>query len=88
MTRLAIRAIDRAADPDFVGGIPDLDRQNRLPARDDRRRLFWRGNRRWHSDSSFKPIPAQYSALSARVIPATGGDAEFAAKAPPLEQAA
>ena len=32
----------------------------------------------WHSDSSFKPTPAKYSLLSARVIPGAGGNTEFA----------
>jgi len=32
----------------------------------------------WHSDSSFKSIPAKYSLLSARVIPDSGGHTEFA----------
>ncbi len=61
-----------------VNDISNLDQQNRLMARDDRRRLFGLGNRLWHSDSSFKPTPAKYSALSARVIPASGGNTEFA----------
>jgi alpha-ketoglutarate-dependent 2,4-dichlorophenoxyacetate dioxygenase len=61
-----------------VNDISNLDQENRLLARDDRRRLFGLGNRLWHSDSSFKPIPAKYSALSARVIPGAGGNTEFA----------
>jgi alpha-ketoglutarate-dependent 2,4-dichlorophenoxyacetate dioxygenase len=32
----------------------------------------------WHSDSSFKEVPAKYSLLSARVIPSGGGNTEFA----------
>jgi len=32
----------------------------------------------WHSDSSFRPIPAKYSLLSARVVNPTGGNTEFA----------
>jgi alpha-ketoglutarate-dependent 2,4-dichlorophenoxyacetate dioxygenase len=51
--------------------------QKPLP-RDDRRRMFNLGNRLWHSDSSFRPIPAKYSALSARLIEASGGNTEFA----------
>ena len=47
-------------------------------ARDNRRRLFSLGNRLWHSDSSFKAVPAKYSLLSARVIPSAGGNTEFA----------
>jgi alpha-ketoglutarate-dependent 2,4-dichlorophenoxyacetate dioxygenase len=40
--------------------------------------MFNLGNRLWHSDSSFRATPAKYSLLSARAIPATGGDTEFA----------
>lgn len=45
---------------------------------EDRRRLFNLGNRLWHSDSSFKAIPAKCSMLHARVIPPEGGEIEFA----------
>ena len=37
---------------------------DRILERDDRTRLFALGNQLWHSDSSFKPIPAQYSLLA------------------------
>ncbi len=58
--------------------ISNLDQHNRPLARDDRRRMFNLGNRLWHSDSSFRAIPAKYSLLSGRAIPASGGDTEFA----------
>ena len=61
-----------------VNDISNLDKHNRVLARDDRRRLFALGNQLWHSDSSFKPVPAKYSILSARQIPPTGGNTEFA----------
>ena len=61
-----------------VNDISNLDRNNRLLARDDRRRLFGLGNRLWHSDSSFKAVPAKYSLLSVRRIPSAGGNTEFA----------
>ena len=35
-------------------------------------------NQFWHTDSSFMKTVAKYSLLSARVIPETGGDTEFA----------
>jgi alpha-ketoglutarate-dependent 2,4-dichlorophenoxyacetate dioxygenase len=61
-----------------VNDISNLDKNNQLLARDDRRRLFGLGNRLWHSDSSFKAVPAKYSLLSARHIPSAGGNTEFA----------
>ena len=57
---------------------PTSTRTTRSFARDDRRRLFGIGNRLWHSDSSFKAVPAKYSLLSARSIPSNGGNTEFA----------
>ena len=56
----------------------NLDKNNKVFARDDRPRLFGLGNRLWHSDSSFKTIPAKYSLLHARSIPSKGGNTEFA----------
>lgn len=61
-----------------INDISNLDRNGAILARNDRARLFGLGNMLWHSDSSFKPIPAKYSMLSARVVPDTGGDTEFA----------
>ena len=61
-----------------LNDISNLDKNNKVLARDDRRRLFGLGNQLWHSDSSFKPVPAKYSLLSARNIPPTGGNTEFA----------
>ncbi|MGE0420600.1 MAG: TauD/TfdA dioxygenase family protein [Acetobacteraceae bacterium] len=61
-----------------VNDISNLDVNNQVLARDNRRRLFNLGNRLWHSDSSFKAVPAKYSLLSARIIPSKGGNTEFA----------
>ena len=61
-----------------VNDISNVDRDGRVLARDDRKRLFALGNMLWHSDSSFKATPAKYSLLSARVIPDHGGNTEFA----------
>jgi alpha-ketoglutarate-dependent 2,4-dichlorophenoxyacetate dioxygenase len=64
--------------PTTFADVSNLDRDNKPFARDDRRRLFAIGNRLWHSDSSFKVIPAKYSLLHARSIPSKGGNTEFA----------
>ncbi|MBX9942683.1 MAG: TauD/TfdA family dioxygenase [Reyranella sp.] len=61
-----------------LNDISNLDKDGKVVARDDRRRLFGLGNLLWHSDSSFKEVPAKYSLLSARQIPTTGGNTEFA----------
>jgi alpha-ketoglutarate-dependent 2,4-dichlorophenoxyacetate dioxygenase len=61
-----------------LNDISNLDKDSKVLARDDRRRLFGLGNQLWHSDSSFKEIPAKYSLLSARRIPPAGGNTEFA----------
>src|SRR6201996_5800226 len=65
----------RIASP-LVNDISNLDTENQVLARDSRRRLFTLGNRLWHSDSSFKEVPAKYSLLSARSIPSAGGSGE------------
>ena len=61
-----------------VNDISNVDKDNKVVARDDRRRLFGLGNQLWHSDSSFKEVPAKYSLLSARIIPRQDGNTEFA----------
>jgi alpha-ketoglutarate-dependent 2,4-dichlorophenoxyacetate dioxygenase len=61
-----------------LADLSNLDRDNKLFARDDRRRMFNLGNQLWHSDSAFRAIPAKYSLLSARVVPSSGGNTEFA----------
>jgi alpha-ketoglutarate-dependent 2,4-dichlorophenoxyacetate dioxygenase len=61
-----------------VADISNLGRDNEVLARDDRRRLFSLGNMLWHSDSSFKPTPAKYSLLHARILPPKDGNTEFA----------
>jgi alpha-ketoglutarate-dependent 2,4-dichlorophenoxyacetate dioxygenase len=58
--------------------VSNLDKEGRPLPRDDRRRMFNLGNRLWHSDSSFRAIPAKYSILSARTVATAGGNTEFA----------
>ena len=61
-----------------IADISNLDDQNRTMAPDARRRMSGLANRLWHSDSSYKPISATYSILSAKVLPSWGGETEFA----------
>jgi alpha-ketoglutarate-dependent 2,4-dichlorophenoxyacetate dioxygenase len=64
--------------PGTFADVSNLDGNNQPFGRDDRRRLFAIGNRLWHSDSSFKAVPAKYSLLRALRIPSKGGNTEFA----------
>jgi alpha-ketoglutarate-dependent 2,4-dichlorophenoxyacetate dioxygenase len=61
-----------------MNDVSNLGKDGTPLARDSRQRLFNIGNMLWHSDSSFRPIPAKYSLLSARVVNAKGGNTEFA----------
>ena len=64
--------------PVGMNDVSNLGQDNQPLARDDRRRLFNLGNQLWHSDSSFRAIPAKYSLLSCRLPATTGGNTEFA----------
>jgi alpha-ketoglutarate-dependent 2,4-dichlorophenoxyacetate dioxygenase len=71
------QAADRRLDADMAD-VSNLGADHKPLARDDRRRLFNLGNQLWHSDSSFRAIPAKYSLLSARTVVSGGGNTEFA----------
>jgi alpha-ketoglutarate-dependent 2,4-dichlorophenoxyacetate dioxygenase len=73
--------IRRREDSRLGPGIADfsnLDRSGRIMSDQDRVWFFKLGDRLWHSDSSFRPVPASYSLLSGRVIPSWGANTEFA----------
>ncbi len=67
----------RLARPE-VSDISNLDPDGRVLDLDSSRRMFNLGNQLWHTDSSFKYVPARASLLSAREVPPEGGETEFA----------
>jgi alpha-ketoglutarate-dependent 2,4-dichlorophenoxyacetate dioxygenase len=71
------KAAERRLDAD-IADVSNLGVDHKPLARDDRRRLFNLGNQLWHSDSSFRAVPAKYSLLSARTVVDAGGNTEFA----------
>jgi alpha-ketoglutarate-dependent 2,4-dichlorophenoxyacetate dioxygenase len=68
---------DRRLDP-YMADVSNLDKDHKPLAREDRKRMFNLGNRLWHSDSSYRAVPAKYSLLSGRIVVDKGGNTEFA----------
>jgi alpha-ketoglutarate-dependent 2,4-dichlorophenoxyacetate dioxygenase len=68
---------DRRLPPE-IADVSNLDKNHQPLARDDRRRMFNLGNQLWHSDSSFRAVPAKFSLLSGRAVTDHGGNTEFA----------
>ena len=72
--------ITKASDrrlPTELADVSNLDKDNNPFTINDPRRIFNLGNRLWHTDSSFKSVPAKYSLLSGRNISKEGGNTEF-----------
>jgi alpha-ketoglutarate-dependent 2,4-dichlorophenoxyacetate dioxygenase len=71
----------RLAHPE-IGDISNLDEEGRLRQRDDRRRLDSLGNRLWHTDASYMPVPVVLGMLHAVAVPPASalgdGATEFA----------
>jgi alpha-ketoglutarate-dependent 2,4-dichlorophenoxyacetate dioxygenase len=61
-----------------VSDISNLDENHRRRAADDPRRFDQLGNRLWHTDGSFRRIPAALSMLYAHQVPGSAGETEFA----------
>src|SRR5690348_13259864 len=61
-----------------LNDVSNLGKDGKPLPRDHRTHLFNLGNCLWHSDSSFRAIPAKFSLLSARVVNPKGGNTEFA----------
>jgi len=73
--------IRKRDDTRLGAGISDfsnLDRNGNIISAEDRVWFFKLGDRLWHSDSSFREIPARWSLLSGRALPSWGGNTEFA----------
>ena len=54
-----------------------IDEHGKVVPADHRLALRNKANQLWHTDSTFKRVPALASILSARIIPARGGETEY-----------
>ena len=61
-----------------IADVSNLDAGDEIWGKESRKRMFEMGNRMWHTDSSFRRVPAKASLLYSRSIPPVGGHTEFA----------
>lgn len=62
----------------FYVGVTNIGPEGMVVPPSHRQALVARANQLWHTDSTFKRVPALASVLSARVVPSSGGETEFA----------
>ena len=67
--RAAAEARKRRLTLPEIGDISNLDEEGRLRQREDRRRLDSLGNRLWHTDASYMPVPVVLGMLYAVAVP-------------------
>jgi alpha-ketoglutarate-dependent 2,4-dichlorophenoxyacetate dioxygenase len=70
--------VSQGTAPPEISNLSNVDPEDRLIPRGDKRNIFNAGNQMWHTDSSFKRVPALASLLSGREVPPEGGETEFA----------
>ncbi len=60
-----------------IADVSNLSAGDEIWGKESRKRMFEMGNRMWHTDSSFRRLPAKASLLYSRSIPPVGGHTEF-----------
>ena len=77
-------ALERNVTANNVGGNPEtivlsnVKDDGSVWKPDSDHALFLKGNAYWHTDSSFKRVPAKGSILRAEQVPSSGGETEYA----------
>ena len=61
-----------------VSDVSNLDHDNRILPAESRKRQSGLANRLWHTDSSFRHVPARASLLYSRAVAPIGGHTQFA----------
>jgi alpha-ketoglutarate-dependent 2,4-dichlorophenoxyacetate dioxygenase len=72
-----ITKVGSASAGTFFAVLTTIGDDGKVVPADHRLSLRNKANQLWHTDSSFKRVPALTSVLSARVIPASGGETEY-----------
>lgn len=77
-TIAAYRPGEKLRVQEEIADVSNLDPENKLLKKDSRQRMYNMGNRLWHTDSSFRHVPALASILYGRSVAPIGGHTEFA----------
>lgn len=77
-TIAAYRPGEKLRVQEEIADVSNLDPENKLFKKDSRQRMNNMGNRLWHTDSSFRHVPALASILYGRSVAPIGGHTEFA----------
>jgi alpha-ketoglutarate-dependent 2,4-dichlorophenoxyacetate dioxygenase len=72
-----ITKVGSASSGTYFAVLTTIGEDGKVVPADHRLSLRNKANQLWHTDSSFKQVPALTSVLSARVIPASGGETEY-----------
>src|SRR5436190_18744902 len=72
-----ITKVGSASAGSFFAVLTTIGEDGKVVPADHRLSLRNKANQLWHTDSSFKRVPALTSMLSARIIPASGGETEY-----------
>ena len=72
------RTLSQRTDKREISLLSNVARDGKIAKPDDNLGLFLKGNRYWHTDSSFKKVGAKVSLLRAVQVPDSGGDTEWA----------
>ena len=70
-------AYGRDGSIEYVGRIGNVDADGRQLPRSHKHVVFSSGNEMWHSDSSFREVPARFSLSYAYEVTPEGGELEF-----------
>ncbi|MCY3818272.1 MAG: TauD/TfdA family dioxygenase [Gammaproteobacteria bacterium] len=72
------RTLSQRSDRQEISLLSNVAQDGGIAKPDDNLGLFLKGNRYWHTDSSFKKVGAKVSLLRAVEVPDSGGDTEWA----------
>lgn len=62
---------------EYFGTIGNVQPDGTVYGNDHKKTIFLTGNNLWHSDSSFRKVPAYFSIMCAYEVPEEGGETEF-----------